>query len=83
MGCLLEDCGSLDISSDIFPRAEGPVYTKPLDNENGSFIFPRTFPMNFREGSTLNLTWTTKFNKINLYYYQRDKVAESVQLTSK
>lgn len=61
----------------------GNIYTTPMDTVNGSFVFPRTWPMSFREGSTINVSWTTKYSTVNLYYYQRGKVANSVQVASK
>jgi hypothetical protein len=61
----------------------GNIYTTPQDSENGGFVFPRKWPMTFREGSTINITWSTDFISVNLYYYQRGNVANSIQLASK
>ncbi|RYP16927.1 hypothetical protein DL765_004851 [Monosporascus sp. GIB2] len=60
----------------------GIIYTEPRDSANGSFIFPRTWPIGFRETSTINITWSTNYEGINLYYYQRGKVATSVQIAT-
>lgn len=61
----------------------GTLYTSPVDTVNGSFTFPRTWPLSFRETSTINISWSTKYEGVNLYYYQRGKVAASIQLASK
>lgn len=44
-------------SSNIFPRAEaeGRIFTEPYDTVNGSFVFPRTWPLTFRESSNINI----------------------------
>ncbi|RYP90032.1 hypothetical protein DL770_003877 [Monosporascus sp. CRB-9-2] len=60
----------------------GIIFTEPRDSANGSFIFPRTWPISFRETSTINITWTTNYEGINLYYYQRGKVATSIQIAT-
>ncbi|KAI1774450.1 hypothetical protein F4818DRAFT_82857 [Hypoxylon cercidicola] len=60
----------------------GVIYTSPIDTDNGSFIFPRTWPLDFRETSTINISWTTKYEVVNLYYYQKGKVATSLQLST-
>ena len=70
-------------ASHVLPRDEGHVWTTPQDSANGSFIFPRTYPLTFREGSSINVSWSTTYDNINLYFYQRGKVATSVQLVSK
>ncbi|KAF2623565.1 hypothetical protein BU25DRAFT_461944 [Macroventuria anomochaeta] len=54
----------------------------PRDSVNGSFIFPRTYPLTFREGSSINISWSKTYENINLYFYQRGKVANSVQLVT-
>ncbi|RYP45201.1 hypothetical protein DL768_008433 [Monosporascus sp. mg162] len=57
----------------------GIIFTEPQNSANGSFIFPRMWPTGFRETSTVNITWTTNYEGINLYYYhQRGNVATSV-----
>jgi hypothetical protein len=61
----------------------GNLYTSPADSEDGAFVFPRTWPLTFREGSTINITWATTYDSINLYYYQRGNVANSIQIASK
>jgi hypothetical protein len=61
----------------------GVLYTTPGDSEDGQFIFPRTWPQTLREGSTINITWSTVYESVNLYYYQRGKVASSIQIASK
>ncbi|KAI0600569.1 hypothetical protein F4775DRAFT_39642 [Biscogniauxia sp. FL1348] len=58
----------------------GLIYTTPGDSVNGSFIFPRTWPMNFRETSTINISWTSTYEGVSLYFYQRGKVANSTQI---
>ncbi|RYO98212.1 hypothetical protein DL766_008794 [Monosporascus sp. MC13-8B] len=60
----------------------GIIYTEPRDSANGSFIFPRSWPIVFGETSTINIKWSTIYEDINLYYYQRGKVATSVQIAT-
>ena len=74
--------GSTLFPSHVLPRDEGNIWTTPQDSVNGSFVFPRTYPITFREGSSINISWSTTFENINLYFYQRGKVANSVQLAS-
>ncbi|KAH8704402.1 hypothetical protein GQ44DRAFT_778091 [Phaeosphaeriaceae sp. PMI808] len=66
--------------SQVLPREEGRVWTAPQDSNNGFFLFPRTYPITFREGSSINISWSTTYTNINLYFYQRGKVVNSVQL---
>jgi hypothetical protein len=61
----------------------GTLYTNPVDTINGSFSFPRQYPLNFRETSLINITWSSEYEGVNLYYYQRGKVAVSTQIASK
>lgn len=61
----------------------GHIYDTPGDSVSGSFSFPRTYPLSFREASTINVTWTTTFERVNLYYCQRGNVANSILLASK
>ncbi|KAF1847159.1 uncharacterized protein K460DRAFT_352334 [Cucurbitaria berberidis CBS 394.84] len=68
------------LPSHVLPREEGRVWTTPQDSINGSFLFPRTYPLTFREGSSINISWSKTYENINLYFYQRGKVANSVQL---
>ncbi|KAI0102574.1 hypothetical protein GGR51DRAFT_574035 [Nemania sp. FL0031] len=56
------------------------IYTTPQDNINGSFIYPRTYPLTFTEKTAINVTWNTRFESVNLYYYQSGNVANSSQL---
>jgi hypothetical protein len=70
------------LPSHILPREEGHVWTTPQDSVDGAFIFPRTYPLTLREGSNINISWSMKYENINLYFYQRGKVANSVQLVS-
>jgi hypothetical protein len=65
-----------------YAQNNGNLYTTPADSPNGSFVFPRTFPLTFREGSSINISWTTDFESVNLFYYQRGQVANSIQLAS-
>ncbi|KAI0164759.1 hypothetical protein GGR57DRAFT_497635 [Xylariaceae sp. FL1272] len=60
----------------------GYIYTTPFDTINGSFAFPRQYPLQFRESSQINITWDTKYEGVNLYYYQRGKVAVSTQIAT-
>ncbi|KAI1488944.1 hypothetical protein F5X96DRAFT_643004 [Biscogniauxia mediterranea] len=60
----------------------GLIYTTPGDSDNGSFIFPRTWPMNFRETSTINISWTSTYEGVSLYFYQRGKVTNSTQIAT-
>lgn len=48
--------------------------TTPVDSQNGSFIYPRAYPLTFQEGSTVNLTWSTTWIAVNLFYYQRGQL---------
>jgi hypothetical protein len=34
----------------------GHIYTTPEDTDDGSFTFPRAFPLSFREGSSINIS---------------------------
>ncbi|KAF2682382.1 hypothetical protein K458DRAFT_390873 [Lentithecium fluviatile CBS 122367] len=68
--------------SHLLPRDEGRIFTTPQDSPNGSFVFPRTYPITFREGSSINISWSTTYKNINLYFYQRGQVATSVQLVT-
>ncbi|KAK8095004.1 hypothetical protein PG997_001689 [Apiospora hydei] len=61
----------------------GLVYETPADSVNGSFIYPRVFAERFRETSSVNISWKTQYDAINLYYYQRGKVGASTQISSK
>jgi len=72
----------ISLPSHVLPRDEGRVWTIPQDSVNGSFIFPRIYPLTLREGSSINISWVTTYENINLYFYQRGKVANSVQLGS-
>ncbi|KAJ8113980.1 hypothetical protein OPT61_g4026 [Boeremia exigua] len=69
-------------SSRVLPRDEGRIWTTPQDSVNGSFNFPRTYPLTLREGSSINISWSMTYENINLYFYQRGKVATSVQLVT-
>lgn len=60
----------------------GLIYYTPGDSDNGSFIYPRVFAERFRESSSVNVSWMTQYDAINLYCYQRGKVASSMQLSS-
>ncbi|KAK8076847.1 hypothetical protein PG996_003017 [Apiospora saccharicola] len=60
----------------------GLIYYNPSDTDNGSFIYPRVFAERFRESSSVNISWRTQYDAVNLYFYQRGKVAASTQLTS-
>ncbi|KAK7981276.1 hypothetical protein PG989_013733 [Apiospora arundinis] len=60
----------------------GRIYTKPQDSANGSFTYPRAYPIKFRETSQLNITWNTKYSAVNLFCYQRGKVATPMQLST-
>ncbi|KAK6845772.1 hypothetical protein PG995_015882 [Apiospora arundinis] len=60
----------------------GRIYTKPQDSTNGSFTYPRVYPIKFRETSQLNITWNTKYSAVNLFCYQRGKVATPMQLST-
>ncbi|KAF2278189.1 uncharacterized protein EI97DRAFT_499695 [Westerdykella ornata] len=73
---------SASLPTHLDPRDEGRIWTTPQDSANGSFIFPRAYPLAFREGSNINISWSTKYENINLYFYQRGKVADSVQLVT-
>ncbi|ETS76081.1 hypothetical protein PFICI_11468 [Pestalotiopsis fici W106-1] len=79
------DHAATDVPSWLESRDEntGVLYTSPVDTINGSFTFPRQWPLNFRETSLINITWTMKYEGVNLYYYQRGKVAVSTQIASK
>ncbi|KAL7626286.1 hypothetical protein AAE478_003057 [Parahypoxylon ruwenzoriense] len=59
-----------------------PILTSPQDSVNGSFVFPRTWPTNVRETSIINISWVTKYEGVNLYYYQRGKIAASIRLAT-
>ncbi|KAF1816360.1 hypothetical protein P152DRAFT_492492 [Eremomyces bilateralis CBS 781.70] len=56
------------------------LHTTPYDNINGSFVYPRDWPSNFSIGSQINITWTTQFPSVHLYYYQNRKIAEIVNI---
>ena len=74
------------LASHVSPRQEeeeGRIWTEPQDSSDGGFIFPVTYPTDFREGSSINISWSTTYENINLYFYQRGKVANSVQLAGK
>ncbi|KAJ8110741.1 hypothetical protein OPT61_g6492 [Boeremia exigua] len=58
------------------------IFKTPYDTINGSFIFPRVWPLTFREGSSINISWSTEYKDIDLYYYQQIKNAASVQLVT-
>ncbi|KAI3317843.1 hypothetical protein HD806DRAFT_358758 [Xylariaceae sp. AK1471] len=58
------------------------IHTEPQDSVNGSFVFPVTYPLTFRETSTINITWKTSYEAVNLYYYQSGKVATSLQIST-
>ncbi|KAI5868012.1 hypothetical protein GGS23DRAFT_608568 [Durotheca rogersii] len=60
----------------------GTIYEMPWDSANGSFVFPRKWPMDFRETSVINISWTTTYQGANLYYYQRGKAATPIQLAA-
>ncbi|KAK7976953.1 hypothetical protein PG988_004443 [Apiospora saccharicola] len=60
----------------------GFIYYNPLDTDNGFFIYPRVFAERFRESSSVNISWRTQYDAVNLYFYQRGKVAASTQLTT-
>lgn len=70
------------LPSHLPPRDEGRLYTTPQDSVNGSFIYTRTYPLTIREGSTINISWSMTYENVNLYFYQKGKVANSVQLFS-
>ncbi|KAI1504926.1 hypothetical protein F5X99DRAFT_405563 [Biscogniauxia marginata] len=40
------------------------------------------WPMDFRETSAINITWTTTYEGVNLYFYQQGKVADSTQIAT-
>lgn len=62
----------------------GHIYATPQDaKDGGGFIFPRAYPLNIREGSTLNVTWKSSYESVDLYFYQRGKVTKPTQLASK
>ncbi|CAO2648862.1 Nn.00g098110.m01.CDS01 [Neocucurbitaria sp. VM-36] len=85
MRALLAKFGILSstlLPSHVLPRDEGRIWTTPQDSVNGSFIFPRTYPLAFRDGSSINISWSKSYESINLYFYQRGKVANSVQLVA-
>ena len=67
------------------PNLDDPIgyLNRPVDSQYGFFVFPRAYPLRFREGSTINVSWNTQFDAVNLYFYQIGKVANSIQITSK
>ena len=51
-----------DVDSEII------IWTVPNDTIHGAFIFPRTYPLFFQEGTTVNISWTTSLDFVGLYW---------------
>jgi len=43
------------------------IETTPGDTDFGAFVFPRTYPLTLQEGSTVNVSWSTTLDIIELY----------------
>ena len=56
-----------------YPDGVGQFSTFPMSSPNGSFTFPATYPIILREDNTYDVTWTTNFNSVVLFLYQRGK----------
>ncbi|KAI1170239.1 hypothetical protein F4777DRAFT_592105 [Nemania sp. FL0916] len=63
-------------------RDGGPEIHRGEGNDDGVFKFPNSYPTTFKEGSGINITWSTNYQASNLYYYQSGKVATSIQITT-
>ncbi|KAK8108327.1 uncharacterized protein PG998_010340 [Apiospora kogelbergensis] len=61
---------------------KGNVYKKPTVSVNGTFAFPKIYGEKYRETSSLNISWSTKYEAVNLQCYQRGKVATPMQLST-
>jgi hypothetical protein len=44
-------------------------YKTPTDTQQGSFIFPRAFPLTFEEGTRVNFTWASTVQNVSVWIY--------------
>lgn len=49
---------------------------------DGNVTYPDRFGISYREGSAINITWTTTYKSINLFYSQYGDDADSQFITS-
>lgn len=47
------------------------MYMSATDSKNGSFTYPRTFPLTFNDDSLVNVTWSTTFESVLIAIYQQ------------